>query len=197
MNATILLSNESSASLFIEYDLPHEVKQLVNLSIADSETSLDIRPPIIMYGKTCHQNRNIGFFSNASSGYHYSSQKSYSKPLTGHMEQLLHIINDMFHAEFNGILINKYCDGNDYIGAHSDDERGLDPEAGVIVISSGVSRKFRITNKVTNEKVTFQSDENKIWQMKGNFQRDFKHEIPIERKVVGARYSLTFRKHVY
>jgi hypothetical protein len=34
-----------------------------------------------------------------------------------------------------------------------------------------------------------------IIHMAGNFQKEFIHEIPIEKKVKGGRYSFTFRKH--
>ena len=32
-------------------------------------------------------------------------------------------------------------------------------------------------------------------QMSGNFQKEFLHEIPIEKKVKEGRYSFTFRRH--
>lgn len=32
--------------------------------------------------------------------------------------------------------------------------------------------------------------------MGGNFQKEFTHEIPIEKKITDTRYSLTFRKHL-
>ena len=31
--------------------------------------------------------------------------------------------------------------------------------------------------------------------MGGNFQKEFTHEIPKEKKKLGIRYSFTFRKH--
>jgi len=31
--------------------------------------------------------------------------------------------------------------------------------------------------------------------MGGNFQKEFTHEIPVEKKIKEVRYSLTFRKH--
>jgi hypothetical protein len=42
------------------------------------------------------QHRNIGFFSNESVGYHYAGQLSASKPLTGPLVELLHLINTEF-----------------------------------------------------------------------------------------------------
>jgi hypothetical protein len=32
--------------------------------------------------------------------------------------------------------------------------------------------------------------------MGGNFQNEFLHGIPIEKKIMDVRYSLTFRKHI-
>ena len=32
--------------------------------------------------------------------------------------------------------------------------------------------------------------------MAGNFQKEFTHEIPIEKKVKEVRYSFTFRTHL-
>jgi len=40
------------------------------------------------------------------------------------------------------------------------------------------------------------TDPCKIIQMSGWFQKEFTHEIPVEKKIKSARYSLTFRKHV-
>ena len=57
------------------------------------------------------------------------------------------LINTQFGTNYNGILINKYIDGNDYIGAHGDDEKNLDA-GDVIAISYGAVRKFRIRDKL-------------------------------------------------
>jgi alkylated DNA repair dioxygenase AlkB len=105
-------------------------------------------------------------------------------------------INTKFNYSYNGILINKYTDGQDYIGKHTDDERGLDGKVGVISISYGAVRKFRICNKITGKiEIDVPTDPTKIIQMVGNFQKEFTHEIPIEKKIKDTRYSLTFRKH--
>ena len=96
----------------------------------------------------------------------------------------------------NGILINRYNDGNNCIGAHSDDESNLD-NIGVMSLSYGAIRNFRIRNKQTKEIImdvpTFPD---KIIHMAGDFQKEFTHEIPIQKKILGTRYSFTFRKHL-
>lgn len=158
---------------------------------------LDFHPEIIVYGKVCHQQRSIGFFSNQSVGYKYSGQMAASKPLTPSITELLEYINQRFGSEYNGILINKYLSGEEYIGKHSDDERALDPNTGVIACSFGAVRKFRIREKESGKMMVDVSTENdKIIQMHGNFQKEFTHEIPVEKKVKGVRFSFTFRKHL-
>ena len=49
------------------------------------------------------------------------------------ISELLNIVNELTQNNFNGILVNHYCDGN-HIGAHSDDERELGKN-GVVSIS--------------------------------------------------------------
>ena len=108
------------------------------------------KPQIFIFGKKCYQQRSIGFFSNTSIGYYYSNQLAKSIPLTNSLSIILNLINSKFNADFNGILINKYKDGTEYISAHSDDEKSLD-SIGVVAISIGAIRTFRIRNKIDNK----------------------------------------------
>ena len=170
-------------------------KELLEKCIIDIEPQLEEKPEIIIFGKKCKQQRNIGFFSDKSIGYKYSKKMMESKPLTKSMSELLTIINNIIGAEFNGILVNKYMDGNDYIGAHSDDETGLDA-LGVISISYGAERIFRIRKKETKQHICDEITTHcSILHMGGNFQKLYTHEIPIQKKITEPRISFTFRKH--
>ena len=163
--------------------------------VLEIKDSLIENPEVTVFGKKGKQHRDIGFFSNTSSGYKYSKQIAIAQPLNCNLKNLLEKINEIFDIDFNGILVNRYKSGEDYIGAHSDDERDL-TAAGVLIISYGAVRKFRIRNKTTKKKeldVLLQSGE--IIQMVGDFQKEFTHEIPVEKKVTMERYSFTFRKH--
>jgi alkylated DNA repair dioxygenase AlkB len=171
-------------------------KELLEQCVSYVEPQLEERPEIIIYGKPCKQHRNVGFFSDESIGYKYSKKLMASKPLSPLLTDLLESINKMLGTQFNGILVNKYLDGNDYIGAHSDDETGLDG-IGVVAISYGSERIFRIRNK--NDK-TIVCDEPTthcgILHMGGNFQKVYTHEIPMQKKIKESRISFTFRKHI-
>lgn len=175
--------------------IKHNYIDLVKECIDEIDKMLHVRPKIIVFGKECHQNRNVGFFSDNSIGYKYSNQLSKSIPLTNNLKLLLNNINTQLNSDFNGILVNKYIDGNDSIGAHSDDEKNLG-NVGVCAISYGVERIFRIRNKKTKKIIKdINTNDNEIILMEGNFQKEFTHEIPVQKKVKGVRYSFTFRKH--
>ena len=187
---------KTDRSELILHDLDTDINSLVEQCVREADSFLDIRPEIRIFDKICHQNRSVGFFSNVSTGYNYSTSITPSKKMLPCLMQLLDYINTKFNYDYNGILINKYDNGQDYIGKHSDDERGLDARVGVISLSFGAVRKFRIRNKITGKiEMDIPTDPFKIIQMTGNFQKEFTHEIPVEKKIKNVRYSMTFRKH--
>jgi alkylated DNA repair dioxygenase AlkB len=178
------------------YSLPDEWMERLACVASEVDSLLVVRPPIVVWGRPCRQNRSIGFFSNDSIGYAYSNQIVHAQPLTDTLVELLSFVNALFGSSFNGILVNRYANGYETIGRHSDEEAGLDETAGVVCMSVGATRKFRIRNKQTGRIVIdIPTSPSKIIQMKGAFQREFTHEIPKETRVQEPRYSFTFRKH--
>lgn len=174
----------------------YENSSLVDQCVDDVKNILSHEPPIYIAGKECRQHRDIGFFSNESIGYKYSGQLAKSQKLTQNLEKLMNEINELYQSSFNAILVNYYKDGTKTIGKHSDDEKYLD-KSGVVCLSYGASRKFRIRNKQTKEIVyDLLTENNQIIHMGGNFQKEFTHEIPQELNVTEGRYSFTFRKHL-
>lgn len=147
-------------------------------------------------GKPCRQQRNVGFFSDTSAGYRYSGQFMAAQPLGPELGALLDLIKLRYDAAFNGILVNHYLNGNDTIGAHSDDESALSPGAGVVAVSWGAQRIFRIRDRATKKIVIdVPMRAYDLIQMGGDFQKEFTHEVPRQKKVLGDRMSFTFRRH--
>lgn len=170
--------------------------ELIDKCVEEVKDELIIKPPIKFMGKVVHQQRDVGFFSDESIGYHYANQLAESKPLKPNLIEIMKIVNDQFKTEYNGILVNRYVGGDNYISDHSDNEKTLD-ESGVIAISVGAVRKFRIKEKGTNNKVLdVPTAPYSLIQMGGDFQKEFTHGIPVEKKVKDVRYSFTFRKHL-
>lgn len=175
--------------------LPYENQDLLKLCVDEVDELLLLNPPIKVFDRICKQNRSIGFFSDESEGYRYSGQIMKSQNLTPNLKILLQETNKIFESNYNGILVNRYKDGTEYIGGHSDDEKALD-KSGVVAISYGYPRKFRIRNKFTKKIIKdISTQEGMFIQMGGDFQKEFTHEIPKELKIKEIRYSFTFRKH--
>lgn len=157
---------------------------------------------VMVFNKKCKQPRLDGFFSDDSIGYFFANTLARSNPMTPEMKQMLGIVNEKLGgAGFNGFLINLYRDGSDRVGAHSDAEKGLDPTSGVISISIGSERKFRVRRKVPKQAGVIVHDvytRNMFGlQMRGrDFQKNFKHEIVAEKGVVAERISITARRHI-
>lgn len=174
-------------------------KELLEKCIAYAKPLLEHQPEIIVYGKKCKQPRNVGFFSNESIGYNYSRQLMKSQPLGPELAELLKSVNELLGANFNGILANEYENGEHTIGAHSDSETGLDSKVGVVSISYGAERKFRIRNKVDKKIVCEEPTTHCGLLVMGgaNFQKLYTHEIPVQKKIKESRISFTFRKHTY
>lgn len=191
----ILLLTDRSG--LYEYDVSEEIQRLIKTCVDTVQDELEVKPEIVVFGRKCRQQRCVGFYSDTSRGYEYSNRVMVSKPMHPCLQQLLDFMNLKFNYCYNGILINKYIGGEDYISAHSDDERGLDTQVGVVAISYGAVRTFRIRSKDNGKKVIdVPTNSAKILQMAGDFQKEFTHEIPVEKKITGTRFSFTFRKHL-
>ena len=194
---TAVLQTEHSA--LVLHALEPDVHALLSTCIEAVDAELDSNPEIIVYGKVCHQHRSVGFYSDTSHGYNYSTTHTPSKPMHDCLRELMSYINHKFDCEYNGILINKYSNGEDYIGRHSDDERGLDAKSGVIALSFGETRTFRIRHKATGKIVSdAPTDTQQIIQTAGDFQKEFTHEVPVQKKSKGLDIhspleSMTFK----
>jgi alkylated DNA repair dioxygenase AlkB len=188
---TTLLSSNNSRLIVYKNFYNGNYDFLYNLPLIE-------RPEIVVYGKTCRQNRDVGFFAEPHvPGYKYSGQQTTVININDYQQlvTLLNHVNTELNTDFNGILINRYRDGSNYISAHSDDERGLS-NVGVATICIGATRLFRIREKTT-KKMVIDVDHNHsdMILMSGEFQKHYTHEVPIQKKINETRISLTFRKH--
>jgi len=130
------------------------------------------------------------------------------------LEEAKHSCYDEMYGSFNEILVNWYENGEDYIGAHSDDEKQmvLGPNGESIVYSLTLqeepgNRIFRLKPKLPS-KGSISGDERKrigkeridmelkngvVVVMGGLCQKKFKHQVPKTKKPVGRRINVTFR----
>ncbi len=145
--------------------------------------------------RTGYQRRDVGFFSDMALGYKYSGQIMRAAPLEG-LSQILAQVNTAIGADFNAILVNRYIDGTKYISAHSDDESALVSDV-IATLAYGAVRKFRIRDKIGGGFVMdVPHTPGMLIVMDQGFQQSYTHEIPVEKRILDARVSLTFRSHM-
>jgi alkylated DNA repair dioxygenase AlkB len=190
----LLCENESKLSVGKYPD-----EELLKRCVEEIWELLVEKPEIVLYGKTVKQPRDVGFFSDESVGYKYSRKVMTSQKIPENLKELLRKVNEELKTEYNGILVNRYKEG-DYINAHSDDEKGVSKEAGVISISyypeasTAKKRIFRVREKKSKKILDMSTEHCGMLIMSGRFQEFYTHEIPKE-KDTGIRVSFTFRKN--
>jgi alkylated DNA repair dioxygenase AlkB len=116
---------------------------------------------------------------------------SWILPLLKHMQHT-------FNEDFNYILYFKYNSPSHSISPHSDDEffLGLNPK--IAILSIGDLIKFKLINKITNQKSSFDFKSNDLILMKNNCQKELMHAVPKSKTFTNkTRYSLSFRKVIH
>ncbi|MBB18730.1 MAG: hypothetical protein CMP20_04580 [Rickettsiales bacterium] len=170
------------------------IKQLLLLQLED-------RPPITVFGKKTRMPRKCG---NFGPDYSFSGSNLTTQPITPELQALIDAVNEATGGQFNQCLVNQYHDGSQSIGKHSDNEKEMDVELGVVSIAFGQPRIFRTREKGKKGFSDWQpenSDPHMIW-LWGTFNNTHTHEIPKQLRIKArdaqddrfVRTSFTFRK---
>ena len=109
----------------------------------------------------------------------------------------------------NFVLVNRYRDGADSMGWHSDDERDLGPEPEILSLTLGAERDFQFRHKESFlrrgepprrpdlETVTLRLGHGSLMVMRHPTNRDWKHQLPRRGgqnpRALGERLNLTWR----
>lgn len=156
--------------------------------------------PVRMYGKTILQPRETCYIADEKRPYRYSGFDRYPEEwtdtLTEIKEDLNVVINeiDEKHPQLNAVLCNKYNNGDQYIGPHSDDESDLYPGSYIASLSLGTPRDFVLQHKVNKrERKVIKLQPGSLILMGKNCQKNYKHSVPKRKGVHSPRINLTFR----
>lgn len=111
------------------------------------------------------------------------------------------LVNKQFGCNFNFVLINRYSDGNDYIGFHADDEKDLFTDTPIVGLTFGAERDFQFKNIKTGLNYEFSKGKNKSLilhhgsciSMQYPTNQYWKHGLPKRASVKSPRINLTFR----
>jgi len=101
---------------------------------------------------------------------------------------------------YNYCLLNHYRNGEEYMGYHADDEESMQQSIPIASVSLGITRSFDIRprNKDSGGKrkrvARLSLKDGDLLLMFEPMQQHYEHSIPVEKKVVGDRINLTFRR---
>lgn len=126
-------------------------------------------------------------------GYGYSGVQFPSHPWTEALYQLKQRVEAVTGAAFNSVLMNLYRDGNDSVGWHSDNEPELGDSPVIASVSLGETRTFQLKHIAAGKTRKLPLSHGSLLLMAGGMQRYWRHQVPKERHVSGARINGTFR----
>ncbi|XP_065155451.1 DNA oxidative demethylase ALKBH2-like isoform X2 [Atheta coriaria] len=189
--------NLSYASLF------H--KDLADRIFTELETSTEYYDAdmckVRVFGKYHNIPRKQVAHSDPDLVYRFSGSVVPGKPWT----PLLAAIRDRVQhltggVRYNFVLINRYRNGDDYIGEHRDSEPELDPQAPIASVSFGAGRDFVLRHadvvrrRRAVPKVKIQLEHGDLLLMNPPTNACWYHSLPVRKSVHGVRINLTFRK---
>ncbi len=95
---------------------------------------------------------------------------------------------------FNSVLLNRYRDGDDGMGWHSDNESELGPTPVIASLSLGAARRFALRRRDNHDrKAEVTLGHGDLLIMGGTTQRFYQHALPKSARPLAERINLTFR----
>jgi alkylated DNA repair dioxygenase AlkB len=133
------------------------------------------------------------WYSDARLDYAYSGLVHHGAGWPDWLLPIKERVETASEARFNSLLLNRYRDGRDSIGFHSDAEPELGRNPVVATLSFGTEREFVLRHRRSKETLTYRLGSGSLLVMGGASQHHWVHGIPRTEAEVGERISLTFR----
>jgi alkylated DNA repair dioxygenase AlkB len=136
------------------------------------------------------------WFSDAGLRYSYSGVSHLGTGWLPELAAIKETVEAVAGTSFNSLLLNRYRDGRDSIGFHTDAEPELGPNPVVATVSFGAEREFLLRHKRTRETIRYRLAHGSLLVVGGSSQHHWLHSLPKTDTTVGERISLTFRRIV-
>ncbi|WP_299004526.1 alpha-ketoglutarate-dependent dioxygenase AlkB [uncultured Shewanella sp.] len=151
------------------------------------------KPIITVYGKQYPIPRQQVWFANEGCDYRFSSLFIKAKPWPKYAHKLQKKLQRDFDIKSNGVLVNRYANGDDSMGWHSDDEPEIKAYSDIISVSVGACRDFIMRHKGTQSQYKVRLNSGDLLIMHWPMQKDWEHALPKRKRVKDLRLNFTFR----
>ena len=151
---------------------------------------------IMLYGNQFLAPRLTAWHGDKGALYRHSGITSVPLPWYAELLEIRLKVENFLDKKFNSVLLNLYRNGNDGVGAHSDDEYDLGPNPVIVSVSLGETRRFIFHPKEESNGPSIKVNLNhgSLLVMEGQCQSHWKHSIPKTKIAKGPRINLTFRQ---
>jgi len=165
-----------------------------NALINEAQSYPFTRPQIQVFGRYHAIPRQQVWYGDLGCDYLYSGLFIRALPWPKYLQKLRDKLQRDFELGSNGVLVNRYADGQDCMGAHSDDEPEIAHGSDIASISLGATRDFVIKHKHSKQKYSISLHSGDLVIMHWPMQRDWLHSVPKRLKVSEPRWNYTFRQ---
>lgn len=150
---------------------------------------------VVLFGREHASPRLSCWIGDPGTAYRYSGTLFEPRP----WPPLLLPVRERLCAElgtaFNSVLANRYRNGQDCMGWHSDAEPELGTEPVIASLSLGATRRFVLKHRRDPQlRQAIELSHGSLLVMAGATQRHYRHALPRTARAVGERINLTFRR---
>ncbi|MDR6673362.1 alpha-ketoglutarate-dependent dioxygenase AlkB [Xanthomonas sp. 1678] len=150
---------------------------------------------IRLFGRLVDSPRLSCWIGDQEASYRYSGTRFAPHPWPPALRSLRERLAAETGVPFNSVLANRYRDGRDAMGWHSDDEKELGPHPLIASLSLGATRRFVLRHRQQPTlRQALELSAGGLLLMGGETQRLYRHALPRTAKPVGERINLTFRR---
>lgn len=147
-----------------------------------------------MFGREVDSPRQSCWIGDPGAIYTYSRSRFAPQPWTAALVPLRERLRETLGLDFNSVLANRYRDGRDRMGWHSDDEPELGSQPVIASISLGATRRFALKPRGQGEALALDLPHGSLLVMRGETQTRYRHALPGTARPVAERINLTFRR---
>jgi alkylated DNA repair dioxygenase AlkB len=138
-----------------------------------------------IYGRKVSVPRQLVWFGEKELNYRYTGIDHIGAGWPSEIFELKGMVEERCHSNFNFLLVNRYQNGQDYMGWHRDNEKNA--KSKIASLSLGARRKFCI--KLKDSKIDYWLDSGSLLMFDGYLE----HRLPKMLGINELRINLTFR----
>lgn len=149
---------------------------------------------IRMFGSWVDLPRLSCWVGDPQACYCYSGAEFRPHPWSPALQAVRERLQAEDFGRFNSVLLNRYRDGRDSMGWHSDDEPELGPTPVIASLSLGAARRFLLRRRDDPAlRADLMLGHGDLLLMAGQTQRFYQHALPKAARIGEERINLTFR----